>query len=82
MAWIKVFDPKAAGGLLKRLIAPFYDEGAKQVDNILMIHSLNPNGLRAHLGLYKHAMAEDEFLSKADREMIAVVTSSENQCHY
>ena len=53
-----------------------------RVDHVMAIHSLNPRGLAAHHGLYESAMAGTASLRKVDREMIALVVSLENECHY
>ena len=48
----------------------------------MAIHSLNPRSLRAHLALYESAMAGTATLRKVERELIALVVSLENGCHY
>jgi alkylhydroperoxidase family enzyme len=53
-----------------------------RVDHIMAIHSLNPRGLAAHHILYESAMAGTPTLRKVDRELIALVVSLENECHY
>jgi alkylhydroperoxidase family enzyme len=88
MAWIRVIEPKevqqdpeAKQGKLAELYSKLVNpEG--QVDNILTIHSLNPESLEAHLALYKTMMFGRSPLSRAQREMIAVVVSAANRCHY
>ena len=81
MAWIKIIDEQNAEGSLKeqydQLIEPWGG-----VDNILKIHSLNPESLAAHVKLYKTLMYGKSPLRRTDREMIAVVVSAINQCHY
>ena len=81
MAWIKIIDEQNAEGSLKeqydKLIEPWGG-----VDNILKIHSLNPESLAAHVKLYKTLMYGKSPLRRTDREMIAVVVSAINQCHY
>ena len=52
------------------------------VDNILRVHGLNPPSLLAHFELYKTLMRGRSDLSRAQREMIALVVSSINECHY
>jgi alkylhydroperoxidase family enzyme len=47
-----------------------------------MIHSLNPATLRAHADLYHTVMHGESGLNRAEREMIAVVVSAINRCHY
>lgn len=52
------------------------------VANILRIHGLNPPSLDAHFAYYKTVVLGRSPLSRAQREMIAVVVSSINECHY
>ena len=52
------------------------------VDNIMKIHSQNVNTLKGHYELYLSAMKGTKNLSYKQREMIAVVVSNVNQCHY
>ncbi len=51
-------------------------------DNILRIHGINPPVLRAHLELYRAVMHAESPLTRRQREMMAVVVSSINGCHY
>ncbi|MBA3240994.1 MAG: carboxymuconolactone decarboxylase family protein [Acidobacteria bacterium] len=81
MAWIKVIREEEASSELKQL----YDRMREPwggVDNILKIHSLNPPSLRAHFEFYKALMRGPSGLSRTQREMIAVVVSTTNRCHY
>ena len=81
MAWIKIIDEENAEDSLKeqydQLIEPWGG-----VDNILKIHSLNPESLAAHVKLYKTLMYGKSPLRRTEREMIAVVVSSLNKCFY
>jgi len=81
MAWIKIIQEHEATGKLKeaynKLLEPWGG-----VDNILKIHSLNLRSLWAHFELYKTVMHGRSGLSRAQREMIAVVVSAINRCHY
>ena len=81
MAWIKVIHETEATGSLKELYAKNREPWGG-VDNILKIHSLAPETLSAHLALYKTLMHRPGELSQAQREMIAVVVSALNHCHY
>ena len=81
MAWIKVISMEEATGRLKELYQK-YLEPAGVVDNIMNIHSLNPKSMKTHYELYAHLMRGRSDLSRAQREMIAVVTSAVNKCHY
>jgi alkylhydroperoxidase family enzyme len=81
MAWIRMIKEENAQGELAEL----YDQALESwggVDNILKIHSLNPASLRGHFELYKTLMRGPSDLSLVQREMIAVVVSAVNHCHY
>jgi len=86
VSWITVIPEREAEGellaLYDELYAPFPGEPRGQLDNILQIHSLVPDGLRAHLALYRHAMTGTPTLPKVERELIGVVVSGINGCHY
>ena len=81
MAWIEMINEDEAEGdlaeMYRRLVEPWGG-----VDNILKIHSLNPPSLQAHFELYKTVMRGRSGLSRAEREMIAVVVSATNRCLY
>lgn len=81
MAWIKMIPENKATGKLKALYDK-YAEPSGEVDNILKIHSLNVKSLRTHFDLYAHLMRGRSDLSRIQREMIAVVVSASNRCHY
>lgn len=85
MAWIKVLGEDDVSDGQPELAALFdqvRDPRSGALDNIMSIHSLHPAGLRAHFDLYSSAMRPTRSLRKADREMIAVVVSRINDCHY
>ena len=82
MAWIRTIDEKDAGGSLAELYRKMTDPESGRVDNVLKIHSLHPEGLRAHWDLYIAAMKGTKTLRKVDRELIALVVSGINRCHY
>lgn len=82
MAWIKTIDEGDARGRLAELYGRALDPVSGHVDNVLKIHSLHPRGLDAHLALYKAAMHGTPSFTKADRELVAVVVSEANRCHY
>jgi len=81
VAWIRTIDENDAAGDLKRI----YEEQRRHsgaLANILKIHSLAPEVLKAHLAIYHAAMHATGELSRAQREMIVVVVSVANGCHY
>lgn len=51
-------------------------------DNILRIHGVHSRTMRQHFALYRELMYGPGPLSRTQREMIAVVVSAQNQCHY
>lgn len=69
-------------GELEELHSRVVDPANQRVDNIMSVHSLNPTGLAAHDGLYRSAMSGTATLRKVERELIALVVSQENSCHY
>ena len=81
MAWIKVVPEGEASGRLKELYDK-YTELWGGVDNIIKIHSLNVKSMQTHFDLYAHLMRGRSDLSREQREMIAVVVSAVNKCHY
>ncbi len=81
MAWIRTIDEDEAEGRLGKLYERLR-EPSGGVDNILKIHSLNPASLAGHFELYKTLMRGRSPLTRAQREMIAVVVSAVNRCHY
>lgn len=51
-------------------------------DNILRIHGVHPRTMRQHYDLYVELMRGPSPLTRIQREMIAVVVSAANHCHY
>ena len=81
MAYIDVVGPDDADGLLERIYRQRI-AGAGRLWNIVSVQSQNPESLRESMRLYGAAMFCESPLSRPQREMIAVVTSSVNECHY
>jgi alkylhydroperoxidase family enzyme len=81
-AWIETIDEAHAMGELADLYAQCLDPGSNKVDHVLRVHSLHPAGLAAHLAVYQASMQSTKGLRKADREMVAIVVSKANGCHY
>jgi uncharacterized peroxidase-related enzyme len=52
------------------------------VPNVFNTYSLRPKRLRNFMAMYNEIMLSESGLSKLEREMIAVVVSSANQCYY
>ncbi len=51
-------------------------------DNIIQIHSIHPKTMRHHYDLYIELMRRRGALTRIQRELIAVVVSATNHCHY
>ncbi len=81
MAWIKTTADEQ-DSQLRSLLAESADAVTGKVDHILGVHALHKEGLDAHLRLYKAVMAGTKSLRKREREMIALVVSKINECHY
>jgi alkylhydroperoxidase family enzyme len=81
MPHVERIDPDDAEGPLRRI----YDqriERAGRLWEIVAVQGQNPESLRESMRLYGQVMFGGSPLSRARREMIAVVTSKTNGCHY
>lgn len=58
------------------------NERVSDLDNIVQIHSVHGKVMQQHLKLYKELMYSKGPLTRIQREMIAVVVSAQNDCHY
>jgi alkylhydroperoxidase family enzyme len=81
MAWIRTISEDDAEGLLAKLYEAARAR-AGRVANIVKTQSLNVRALRAGAMLYHETTLADSPLSRAQREMVAVVVSRTNACHY
>ena len=82
MAWIKTISFDDATGrlrdLYKRVTGP-----NNNVDNIMMMHSLRPHTMEAHMSVYKYVLHHrDNTIPKWFLEAIGVWVSSLNSCGY
>jgi uncharacterized peroxidase-related enzyme len=66
--------------IAEKMIPP--DDRVSDQDNILRIHGVHSRTMRLHYDLYKQLMYSKGPLTRIQREMIAVVVSSENGCRY
>lgn len=81
MPWIDQVPEEEADGALEREYAAARKRAGK-VWNIVKLMSLNPAVLHESMGLYVAAMKGESPLTRAQREMLAVVVSKANNCHY
>jgi len=82
MAFISYADDEPLDPTLAAIYERVRDPKRGIVDNILRVHSHNPPSAEAHLLLYKTLMFGRSGLTRIQREMIAVVVSQVNTCHY
>lgn len=81
MPWIRQVSDKQAKGLLKQL----FDEARKRagkVWNIVRLMGLRPQQLKVSMDLYREVMFGESALTRAERELVAVIVSSANHCFY
>lgn len=82
MPWIEAPHEDEWEDELARLKERVIDPKWNRVDWIMRIHGLDVGSLEAHDILYRQAMKSTRTLRKVEREMIAVVVSGINECHY
>lgn len=82
MPWIETVHEDDWDGDLASLKEKMIDPSSGRVDWIMRIHSLDAGSLDAHKVVYRQAMKGTATLRKVDREMIALVVSGVNRCHY
>ena len=81
LPWIRTIPEDEADGLLRRE----YDAALKRagkIFHVVSIQSLRPRVLRASIALYRALMIDEGALPRWVRELLAVVVSRTNKCHY
>ena len=81
MAHLRLTDVDDASGPLKAE----YDAAigrAGKVFNIVKAMSLRPEVLKQSMEMYRAIMFGPSGLTRAERELLATVTSQINECHY
>ncbi|MCP4082087.1 MAG: hypothetical protein GY819_16255 [Planctomycetaceae bacterium] len=58
------------------------DQRVDDPDNIIQVHGVNAPVMKQHFELYAQLMRRPGPLTLVQREMVAVVVSSMNGCHY
>lgn len=81
MARIKVIEFEEAEGRLLDIYSQLILKRGKLAE-VHKIQSLRPESIIKHMDLYMEIMYTKSELSRAEREMIAVVVSSANGCSY
>lgn len=81
MGWLRTIPPEAAEGRLARSYAAAVARAGK-VWQIVRAMSLAPRVLDGSMGFYAAVMLAPEGLARRQREMLAIVVSRTNGCHY
>ncbi len=82
MAWIKTIPFDSATGKLRDLYTRVTGPN-NNVDNIMMMHSLRPHTMEAHMAVYKYVLHHrDNTIPKWFLEAIGVWVSHLNSCAY
>jgi uncharacterized peroxidase-related enzyme len=81
MAHLRLIPEDGAQGVLKEEYDGAISRAGK-VFNIVKAMSLRPAVLRRSMQLYREIMFCESGLSRAERELLAVVVSRANDCHY
>lgn len=81
MARIKVIQPEEAEGRLSEIYNEILDKRKKLAD-VHTIQSLRPESIVKHMELYMEIMFTRSSLTRAEREMMAVIVSKNNDCVY
>ena len=78
---IKVIQPIEAEGRLNEVYQGIISKRGKVAD-VHQIQSLRPESIVKHQELYLEIMFSKSELSRAEREMMAVIVSANNHCEY
>lgn len=81
MSRIRIIQPKEATGRLKEIYEDL-EKSRGQVAEVHKIQSLRPESILKHMDIYMEIMFSRSELSRAQREMMAVVVSMVNNCSY
>jgi alkylhydroperoxidase family enzyme len=81
MAYIRLIEPGEASDALARE----YDDAVKRAGKVFnIVKAMSPNAgvMRRSMQLYVQIMRGPSELSRIERELLAVVVSGVNDCHY
>lgn len=81
MAFIRYIAEDEASPELRELFNRYRDPNGR-ISNLLRLQGHNPAALPVHRQLHAALMGGRSELSHVQREMIAVVVSAINECHY
>jgi uncharacterized peroxidase-related enzyme len=81
VTWIETIDPEDARGRLAELYGRAGNPDGT-VDEVMRVHSLNPDSLHGHFEVYVAAMHRPSPVSRAERELVGSFVSMRNGCGY
>jgi len=81
MAWITTIDENDAENQLKKYYEDIIKKRGK-LSNILQVQSLLPDTMKSHLDFYLSIMFNKSKIRREEKELIAVIVSSLNNCQY
>ena len=80
MARIKVIKYEKSEGELKSTFELI--EKRRRLSDVLKVQSLHPASIKSHTNFYMDIMCSKTALTRAEKEMIAVIVSAINRCLY
>jgi alkylhydroperoxidase family enzyme len=81
VAYIRLIEPGEASGVLARE----YEDAVKRAGKVFnIVKAMSPNAgvMRRSMQLYVEIMHGPSELSRIERELLAVIVSRANDCHY
>ncbi|MFN2627139.1 MAG: carboxymuconolactone decarboxylase family protein [Gaiellaceae bacterium] len=82
MPHLRLVEVAEAAGELRREYQAAAGRSGGKVFNIVKAMSLRPRVLKASMALYREIMFGESPLTRVERELLAVVVSAANSCHY
>lgn len=82
IAWIDVVPDGPHEGRLGEIYGGFGTPTGAGLDHVLKIHSLMPQTMEDHYRAYATIMRAPGPLTRTEREIVGVVVSGINGCHY
>ena len=81
MAYLRLIDVGEAAGIAGEEYEAAIERAGK-VFNVVKSMSLSPGAMRASMRLYREVMYGESELTREQRELLAVVVSTANDCYY
>ena len=81
MAYLRLIDVGQATGITGEEYEAAVERAGK-VFNVVKSMSLSPGAMRASMSLYREVMYGESELTREQRELLAVVVSTANDCYY